>query len=140
MTDSFFLLFIAAVLIVGASLYLFISFTKKTGKQLNRQQYQGEWLKIQRQLSQPGVTNFAMAVLDADKLLDRALRERGFKGQTMGERMKSAAQTWTNANAVWGAHKLRNRIAHETNVTVEYKQAAGALSAFRQALTDVGAI
>ena len=140
MTDSFFLLFIAAVLIVGASLYLFISFTKKTGKQLNRQQYQGEWLKIQRQLSQPGVTNFAMAVLDADKLLDRALRERGFKGQTMGERMRSAQSKWSDPNKIWSAHKLRNQLAHEHDTRVSYDQARYALAQFRQALRDLGAI
>jgi hypothetical protein len=58
----------------------------------------------------------------------------------MGERMKSARKTWTNANHVWSAHKLRNRIAHETNVRVSFDETRRALSAFKHALKDLGAI
>ena len=81
-----------------------------------------------------------MAILNADKLLDQALRQRGFKGETMGERMKSAQNVWSNANHVWTAHKVRNRIAHESGVKVDYDITRRALVAFKQALKDVGAI
>ena len=58
----------------------------------------------------------------------------------MGERMKSARDVWSNANNVWAAHKLRNRIAHETDVKVGYDNARRALAAYKQALKDVRAI
>jgi hypothetical protein len=58
----------------------------------------------------------------------------------MGERMKIAKDTWSNANAVWTAHKLRNQIAHEPAVVVSYEDARRALGAFKQALKDIGAI
>jgi hypothetical protein len=54
--------------------------------------------------------------------------------------MKIAKDTWSNANAVWTAHKLRNQIAHEPGVTVTYEDARQALGAFKQALKDIGAI
>ena len=76
----------------------------------------------------------------ADKLLDHALKERGAKGETMGERMKTLQTTWSNANAVWGAHKLRNQVAHEPDVQLSYDLARRALASFKQALKDVGAI
>jgi hypothetical protein len=79
-------------------------------------------------------------VLNADKLLDQALRERGVKGETMGERMKTARESWSNANGVWTAHKLRNQIAHESEVQVSYDDARRALANFKQALKDIGAI
>jgi hypothetical protein len=81
-----------------------------------------------------------MTILNADKLLDLALKERGIKGETMGERMKNAKDTWKNANAVWGAHKLRNQIAHEADIRVGYDDTRRALAGFKQALKDVGAI
>jgi transposase len=58
----------------------------------------------------------------------------------MGERMKTIKDTWSNANNVWTAHKLRNQIAHETDVSVGYDDARRALSGFKQALKDLGAI
>jgi transposase len=56
----------------------------------------------------------------------------------MGERMKNS--TWSNADAVWQAHKLRNRIAHESDVTVSYDDARRALAGFKLGLKDLGAI
>ena len=58
----------------------------------------------------------------------------------MGERMKSANKVWKNANHVWGAHKIRNQLAHEVNANVTYDITLRSLSAFKQALKDLGAI
>ena len=56
----------------------------------------------------------------------------------MGDRMKKV--NWSNADVVWGAHKLRNRIAHESDVKVNYDTARRALAGFKQGLKDMGAI
>ena len=98
------------------------------------------WLSIEQQLKQNESSSFSLCVLNADKLLDQAMRERGVKGETMGERMKASKDIWSNANAVWGAHKLRNQIAHDTDVRVSYDDARKALAGFKQALRDMGAI
>jgi transposase len=81
-----------------------------------------------------------MTVLNADTLLDQALKDKGIAGTTMGERMKHMQQKWSNANNVWTAHKLRNQIAHEPDVKLSYDSARRALSSFKQALKDLGAI
>jgi hypothetical protein len=79
-------------------------------------------------------------VLNADKLVDQALRESGINGETMGERLKSSATKFSDLNGLWTAHKLRNRIAHEPDVAVSYDEARYALNCFRKALKDLGAI
>jgi hypothetical protein len=58
-------------------------------------------------------------LIESDKLLDHALKMSGTKGNTMGERLKSAKNRFDrdSYHRVWEAHKLRNRIAHEQNVT-----------------------
>ena len=82
-----------------------------------------------------------MSVVNADKLLDKALCEMGVPGKTMGERMKKLGNTkFSQTNAVWHAHKLRNQIAHEHNFQLDYNQAKHALSVYKQALKDLGAI
>lgn len=132
--------FFAAVLIAGALLFAIISLSKNGGKQLDTEKYRSRWMDIERQLNKTQPSSFQLCVLNADKLLDSALRDKGFKGQTMGERMKNAAQSFSNRNDIWNAHKLRNRIAHEADVHVTYDFAKTSLNAFRQGLKDLGAI
>jgi hypothetical protein len=139
MDGTFFGVF-AAILLIGALLLAVMTLTKKGGVRLDVDKYRSKWLAIENQLKRDEVSSFHLSVLNADKLLDQALRERGVKGETMGERMKTVKDTWTNANAVWTAHKLRNQIAHESDVQVSYDDARRALASFKQALKDVGAI
>ena len=107
---------------------------------LNVQRYQTKWLEIENSVRRDNSASWQLAIINADKLLDQALRDRRYKGQTMGERMKSAQKTWKNANHVWGAHKIRNQLAHEVNAIVSYDITLRSLSAFKQGLKDLGAI
>jgi hypothetical protein len=130
----------AGVLVVGALLLAIIALSRQGSPRLTVEKYRMRWLAIENQLNRDEPSSFQLSVLNADKLLDQALRERGVKGETMGARMKTAQTTWSNANAVWTAHKLRNQIAHEPDVNIRYEDARHALSSFKQALKDVGAI
>lgn len=132
--------FFIVILLVGGSILFLIGYGRKGGSQLDQERYRRSWLTIERQLVRAQESSYHLVMLNADKLLDQALKQRGFKGDTMGERMKSAQSTWSSTNNVWTAHKLRNRIAHETDVRVEYDTVRRALAAYKQALKDVGAI
>lgn len=137
--DAGILLFFAAILIIAGGVLIFIV-RGKIGGTLNVDKYRSEWLKIEQSLVRDNESSYHLAILNADKLLDRALKEHNYRGNTMGERMKSAQKTWRNANVVWMAHKLRNQIAHETNVKISYDTARRALASFKQGLKDLGAI
>ncbi|MEO5950073.1 MAG: hypothetical protein ABIQ04_01350 [Candidatus Saccharimonadales bacterium] len=138
--DGSVVFFFVAILVVGAILFAVITLTKRGGSPLNVDKYRVKWLAIEQQLKRDEPSSCQLAVLNADKLLDQALRERGYRGQTMGERMKSAHDKWTSRDGVWRAHKLRNQIAHESDVRVSYDEARSALGCFKQALKDLGAI
>lgn len=132
--------FLVGVLIVAILVIIVMVLTKKGPAPLDVEKYRLRWINIEKQLDRNNTAHLPMIVMEADKLLDQALRERGIQGETMGERMKVAKDTWSNANAVWTAHKLRNQIAHESGVVVSYEDARRALGAFKQALKDIGAI
>lgn len=132
--------FLIGILAIAILLIIVIFITKRGPAPLSVEKYRMRWLAIEKQLDRTQPASFHLCVLNADKLLDQALKERGVKGETMGERMKAAKNTWSNANNVWAAHKLRNQIAHESDVQVSYEDARRALGAFKQALKDVGAI
>lgn len=132
------LAFFAAILIVAGLVLAFM--VARGGQQLNKEKYRTKWLTIERSLSRNKPETYQLSVLNADKLLDQAMKEAGYKGTTMGERLKAASPNLTNKNAVWSAHKLRNQIAHESDVNVSFDAARRALASFKQALKDVGAI
>lgn len=137
--DSAIVFLFISVVIIGIVLIVIINLTKKPSGHLDKEHYQQQWLSIEQSA---GNDNGSMqfAIVQADKLLDKALIERGFAGQTMGERMKSAQKTMTNPNATWSAHKIRNRIAHEDLMTVSRKQTLLSLQALKRALRDLGAL
>lgn len=138
--DASIIILFAAVIIIAVLLFVVVTLTKKGTTVLDVDKYRSRWLTIEQSLMRDNEPSYHLAIMNADKLLDQALRERGFSGQTMGDRMKFAKESWSNRNAVWQAHKLRNQIAHETDIQITYDQARRALAGFKQALKDLGAI
>lgn len=105
---------------------------------LNQQYFQDQWAALLTRVKTP--EGMVLAIIDGDKLLDQALKKRHFKGNTMGERLVSAQRMISDNDAVWYAHKLRNRLVHEPNVRLKKKEAQAALAGFRQGLKDLGAM
>ena len=71
----------------------------------------------------------------AENILDHVLRDLGHHG-TFGEKLKKMQKTLQNIDAVWHAHKLRNRIAHEPGMHISSTEATAALAAFEKALKN----
>jgi hypothetical protein len=137
--DTALIFFLAAIIIIAVLLFAVITFTKRGGG-LDVEKYRVRWLAIEQSLVRDNEASYHMAILNADKLLDQALKDRGTRGNTMGERLKSARESLPHRNDVWTAHKLRNQVAHEPDVRISYDQARRALSGFKHGLKDIGAI
>ncbi len=132
--------FIIAVLIVAVMILVAMVFTKKRQYRFNVEVYQTKFLKIENGLNKNNAATFMKTVIDGDKLLDKAMMEMGVPGKTMGDRLKHSKDKFTDINAVWRAHKLRNALAHEDDLEITYRQALSALAIYKQALKDLGAI
>ena len=109
---------------------------RRTGS-LDSQYFQQKWMELLARVKTP--EGMLLAIIDADKLLDEALKKRHFRGKTMGERLVSAQRIIKDNDSVWYAHKLRNRLVHEPNVRLKKNEAKTALAGFRQGLKDLGA-
>ena len=130
---------IGVILVLGLTVLYLLS-QKKTTFGLNKEEYQVEWMKIMNSFDTRNDATYEISVLNADKLVDKALRELNFGGETMGERMKTAQNKFSDLNGIWTAHKLRNRIAHETDLYLKANEVKYALAQFKKALKDLGAI
>lgn len=139
MTSTIFFM-LAAILIV-ACIVLWLMFRMHQGSnELNVEKYRKRWLEIEQMVHKSDQRACQFAIIEADKMLDIAMKESGVKGETMGERLKITGDKLSDKNAVWSAHKLRNQIVHESDVTISYDNTRRALASFKKALKDMGAI
>lgn len=139
--DPSLIIFLIAILIVGVLVFIAVSMTSKHGHVFDKEQYQVDFLSIEQSLQKGNESSYSMAIIEGDKILDRAMMEMGIQGRTMGDRLKRIGKDkFSQVNAVWHAHKLRNQIAHEHDFKPEYRQALHALETYKQALKDLGAI
>jgi len=112
--------------------------SRRAPKLLNQQYFQQKWTEILSGVKTP--EGMILAVIDADKLLDEALKKRGYKAKTMGGRLVAAQRLISDNDGAWYAHKLRNRLVHEPNVRLKRREAQNALAGFKKALHDLGAL
>ena len=103
--------------------------------------YTEHWENILRYANSTRDSEWKLAIVEADKLVDEVLKERGFPGETMGERlMLMAPNQLASLQDLWDAHKLRNLLVHEMNYQMKHEQALAATRAFERVLRELGAI
>lgn len=97
------------------------------------------WAHIQELMKSSSESDWNMAVLRADALLDDMLAHLGYEGETIADRLKIVdPRKLTSIEDVWSAHRLRNTIAHDpleqnTRETISY-----AVGAYERALKELG--
>jgi hypothetical protein len=107
-------------------------------RKLKQQQFKERWIALQKYCGTR--KTWPQAIIAADDLLDDALKRRGYKGKTTGERLVAAQHDITNNESVWLGHKLRKQIADIDVRKLRKQDVLEALHGFRQALRDVGAL
>jgi hypothetical protein len=128
---------VATIVIIGLIVFIGLVFwTQSKRSKLSsgdQKTIKKHWNSVMAELS----SNPTGAIMEADKILDEALKIKGYHG-TLGDKLKKAGPLFTNQNNVWSAHKLRNQLAHELNRKANAGEAKRALQHFRQALKDLG--
>lgn len=121
------------LLVVLAVVSLVFIWWKQRSRRLTggaRRRVQSAWSHVET-LSDP-----MHKIMEADKVFDMALKELGYTG-SLGEKLKMAGPRISNLQAVWDAHKLRNRLAHETGMRIGEQEADRAIRVFEKAIRDL---
>lgn len=127
------------IAIGGFLILCLVTYASKKRSKLDRAYFKKRWQKISDTYKVED-TGPMMAVIEADKLFDQALKNAGYSGNTTNERLKSAKKSIRSIESVWGAHKLRNKLVHETDIKLKKNDAKDALKAFYRALREMGAL
>lgn len=128
-------------IVAGVALVIIVVVASKLAKRphkINKTYYESRWQDLQKLLHDQAT--WPLAIIDADKLLDDALKAHKFKGKTMGERLVAAQREIQANDDVWFGHKLRNRLVHENDVKIKERDVKEALLGIRHALKDLGAL
>jgi len=96
------------------------------------------WNGILSHLDSVRESDWKLAVMEADKLVDDALARAGFAGATFGDRLSNIKPgTLLSLDGVWWAHKIRNRLAHEIDYFLRYTEARQAVGYYEAALAEL---
>jgi hypothetical protein len=77
-------------------------------------QKQGRLDDIQQHALSDNPNDWKLAIIEADIILDQTLKDRGYAGTSLGERLRSITpRQLSSIDDAWDAHRVRNKIAHE---------------------------
>lgn len=97
------------------------------------------WKKIIKKMNSKTPTDWKVAILDADKILDDTLRAGGYRAPTLEERFKLIEPIdVANQPELMEAHKIRNRIAQEPDFELPKEEAVRVLRIYKKSLQEFG--
>ncbi len=142
------LLFISALLVVGCVYFALrikalrqedvIKYASVLPSDLETKPLRNErWEKIQTYMESDNESDWKLAIIEADKLLDELVTKMGYIGDNLGERLKSVEPSdFLSLQAAWEAHKMRNRIAHEQGLQLTRREARRTIDLFAQVFKE----
>ena len=96
------------------------------------------WERILEYINSASPSEWRLAILDADVVLDEMMSKAGYHGEGLGEKLKQVEKSDFNTiNNAWEAHKIRNMIAHEgSDVILTKRTAKKAIDLYRQVFEE----
>lgn len=112
---------------------------ENNGGGVNQNFIQTKWQEIDQLIALGAPSNYAKAVLEADKLLDHVLKSLRTPGLTMGDRLKASKNRFSpeGLDAAWRGHKVRNEIVHTSDYEITDIMAREAIANFKKALGEL---
>lgn len=78
-----------------------------------------KWESVQRHIESQNQNDWKQAILEADVILDSILTAMGYKGESVGEKLKRVEKAdFESLDDAWDAHKVRNQVAHDGSAFV----------------------
>lgn len=100
------------------------------------------WTSVRSKLLSDNQSDWRLAIIEADIYLDRVLDQKGFYGDTLGDKLKQIdPEKLPSVQIAWEAHKVRNRIAHDgSDFTLTMPEARRVLSYYEIVFRDLEVI
>ena len=99
------------------------------------------WNKIIARLDAGLESEYKLAIIEADSLLNDILQRMGYGGETSGERLEKLTLTaLPNIEEIKTCHQIRNNIVYDPDYKLSLDEARKLLAAYEQALRVLQAL
>ena len=103
-----------------------------------RREAKVKWKQIVKKFKKGHESDHKLAVVEADKMLNEALIQRGYGGDSLGERLDQIKDdTLSDMESVKKAHRVSSAILRDPNYKLSLDQAGKALDIYRKAFRDL---
>lgn len=101
-----------------------------------------KWEKILQLTESINSSDWRLAIIEADIMLDELLSKLQLPGDTMGEKLQAVEKSdFTTLDNAWEAHKFRNSIAHEgSDFLVNQREVRRVISLYESVFKEFGLI
>ncbi len=103
---------------------------------ISKNKMQKRWDKIKDRLKSENVSQYKVAIIEADALVEELLAGVGFRGENMTQKLEQVSEMHLDDHreTLSEVHKLRNRIVHETDFEVDRQTTQNALEVYENFL------
>jgi hypothetical protein len=103
---------------------------------VSKSKMQKRWSKITNYLASGNVSQYKVAVIEADAIVDEILGGIGYKGANMMEKLEQVGEAHLDDHleALKEAHQVRNRIVHEADFAVDQRLAKATVGVYENFL------
>ncbi len=100
------------------------------------------WEKIIEHANSNNVSDWRSAIIEADVMLEELLRKLGYQGESVGDMLKSVDKSdFLTLEDAWGAHKIRNKIAHSgSGFQLNERETKRVVALFERVFKEFGVI
>jgi hypothetical protein len=95
--------------------------------------YRDRWEHIEKKyLASPTSELMRLAVIEADALVDRVLKDFGFPGEHLADRLQNlTTRDVKSLDSLWDAHRLRNELVHNPGFPLSVSDGKHALAEYK---------
>lgn len=95
------------------------------------------WQIVEDCMAEKTSSGYKLALIEADKLLDKALRDAGYPGKNIEERITQAKANFSNVKNLKKAREKRNLVLKELSYNLNSIDVEDAVKSYHQALLDI---
>jgi hypothetical protein len=98
-----------------------------------------KWERVLAHINSQNSSDWRLAILEADIILEELLGKMNYDGQTIGDRLKNIEKSdFLNLDNAWEAHKVRNEIAHKgADFMISQREAQRVVGLYEQVFKEL---
>ena len=116
--------------------------SKKKGAEVKKFDFSPQWKKILTTVEAGGSDASLLAIIEADKLVDTALKNLKFEGEYIAERLERAGKVMDlkTIDDVWRVHRIRNNLVHTPGFKISQSQVNDVLKVYEKFLKELNVL